>query len=163
MVKPAECRQMRAIMKVTASKMAKFLFWLVIICLGFLLLWRVSDLTLIYLSHQNFVKSNWMFFVIAGLCFLNTITSIFFFWCSWNADSAVTKDFDPCGIFISLGLVFILMPVVIGILLSIFANYFPGGHLPYGLHVAMKATFIYGAIIAILVVLIGSLGRVIEY
>lgn len=153
MVKPAECQQMRDIMKQTARKMAKCLFIIFIFCLGLLLLWRVSDLTLNYLSHQAFVKSNNMFFVIAGLCLLMTITSVFFFWCSWDSASLATKHFNPSDTFISLGMIFMVMPLVIGAILWIFSVYFPGGNLPYGLNVAMKATFCYEGFLLLLVFL----------
>lgn len=156
MVKPAECRLMRDIMKSTAKKMAVVLSRILIFCLGVLLFLHVSEITLKFFSRQEFIKYYGMFYVIAGLCVFNIVISIFFYWCAFIAGSA-TKDksavsdgFKPTNIFLVFGVFFSSIPILISCVLYVFASYLPGCNLPEGLKCGMHFSFSVGLVILFL-------------
>jgi len=153
MVKPAECLLMRDIMKSTAKKMAVVLIRILLVSLGVLLFLRIFDIALNFLSHQDFINLYGMLYVIIGLCTLNIIISIFFFWCAYNASSvatektAVSEGIEPTDIFIIFGIVFIFMPLVISGVIYVFASYLPGCNLPQGLNCGMYVAFSIGMVV----------------
>lgn len=145
MATQAECRSMREIMKFTLKKALKILFWITVIVLGVVLFWHVSDITLAFISRQEFITKHWFFVLLLVLSITSIVMGAFLLVCSFVS---IEKDLEKESFtFAIFGMIGISLPVILRAILGILSNYIPDDSFPFSLENINDLLNIYSAVL----------------